>query len=261
MVGRILDNPSYAGLCHLDGDFIPATWEPVIDPETWEELRRRRLANKRRISNIRATGRRPALLSGLIYCGQCGHRLHRRAKPSARGGAVYRCNYREQSGIYCPGGAVGAERAERVVSEAFLGRSRFSIVGDGEEGQFTEPRLAWDAASLEDKRRLLRIAIWRVEMLPWPSDGRRRPAEKELRLVWADDGRSEKSERLLSFVWKRSEEVETSPPRGREVSSGRVERLRCEDVHAKLQQRQNPADVLRRYQREWGRFQQEKSGE
>ena len=64
----------------------------------------------------------------------------------------------------------GARRSRRLLS-----RSRFAIVSPSERTEsYSSPELAWQHASLEDRRRLLALAIEKVIMVPWPG-GRKNP--------------------------------------------------------------------------------------
>jgi site-specific DNA recombinase len=87
---RVLTSPALVGLRDHQGTLYPATWEPVVTREQWDEVRTILLDSTRTITR----GRGPAyLLAGLIFCGVCGDRM--RVKLDSRGMKYYRCeNYR-----------------------------------------------------------------------------------------------------------------------------------------------------------------------
>jgi site-specific DNA recombinase len=119
-IGRLLDNPAYAALLRLDGEFVVGKWEPLVAPELWHRIASRRKSTREKWSRQRRPKR---LLAGLIYCGDCA----RRAYYSARGGGGpgrYRCP-RNDPTVVCSGSGVNAARAEEQVTRAFLERARY----------------------------------------------------------------------------------------------------------------------------------------
>lgn len=111
-VRSMLRNERYAGLTSYKGERIePARldWEPLIDRKTWDAYLRMRDGRKRSGSWSTAAKH---LLSGLIYCGECGGRML--ARPD-RGRQVYACT----SG-WCV--SRGAADVERLVVGVVLGR-------------------------------------------------------------------------------------------------------------------------------------------
>lgn len=173
-IGRILDNPVYAGLTSLDGELYDAKWDAIIDRPTWDEVQRQRLPNNRGQRVRKAGTGGPYLLSGLIVCGTCGSNAHyRQNKPSHN----YRC-FHYVDGATCKGGGVTQDRAERIVVEQVLSRVRFSIEG----ASFATSEEAWDKASLEQRRRVLAAVLDRVVIEPRPKGVRR--LERTLRLEW-----------------------------------------------------------------------------
>ncbi|WP_165964233.1 recombinase family protein [Actinomadura sp. KC216] len=80
-VGKALKNlmmaPRVAGLIHYQGVYYKATWDPIISPETWEDLK---LLFQQRSEEFGYAGReRKHLLSGVARC-PSGHGL--RSKPA-----------------------------------------------------------------------------------------------------------------------------------------------------------------------------------
>jgi site-specific DNA recombinase len=78
-VGRILDNPAYGARCVVGDELVGATWEAIVEKDTWKRAREIRESDKRRISLIRAVRSGPYLLSGLLHCGHCRRKLVHRA--------------------------------------------------------------------------------------------------------------------------------------------------------------------------------------
>lgn len=83
---RYLLNPRIAGHSTHKGEIIAdGQWEPLLDRETWEEVR------ALLTSRTRTYVPRKALLNGLIFCGECGFRM---ITHSARGKRSYYCTKR-----------------------------------------------------------------------------------------------------------------------------------------------------------------------
>jgi site-specific DNA recombinase len=162
-IGRILDNPAYVGRSIFDGELAPGSWQPIVDLETWERARAVRLADKRRSSLLRAAKGGPYLLSGMIHCGYCGHRLVHRATHNGQRDGIHVCV--QPGGKLCPGGAIGAARADDFVTARFLDRCRFTIQGK-EVASYRDSERAWQRASIEERRALLSLAIARVVLVP-----------------------------------------------------------------------------------------------
>ncbi|MCL6612314.1 MAG: recombinase family protein [Peptococcaceae bacterium] len=71
-VRKILTSPVYAGFIMHEGTLYPGKHEPVIEPDKWREVQsiiRDRGAARAAAAN--STG----LLSGIIWCGECGARM------------------------------------------------------------------------------------------------------------------------------------------------------------------------------------------
>jgi site-specific DNA recombinase len=151
-IGRLLDNPAYAALQRLDGDFVPARWEPLVAPAQWHEVAARRRETREKWSR----GRHPKrLLAGLIYCGDCG----RQAYFTARGGGLpgrYRCAHTDPTRS-CRAGGVNATRAESYVTAAFLELARYYLL-HGAAGSFIAQR-QWELADAAERRMLLAAVV------------------------------------------------------------------------------------------------------
>lgn len=77
-VSRILSNPTYYGKIRFKGEEYDGNHQPIIDRETYTLAQD--IMKKQRIKhNNTFTGNRPFqakhMLSGLLYCGKCGHPL------------------------------------------------------------------------------------------------------------------------------------------------------------------------------------------
>lgn len=85
-VRQYLANPKIAGWSTLKGEILSeGQWSPVLDRETWEEVR------GLLTSRARPFVPRVSLLNGAIFCGECGHRL---ITSGAQGKRTYRCPHR-----------------------------------------------------------------------------------------------------------------------------------------------------------------------
>lgn len=180
-VGRLIDNPAYAALLLLDGKLVPANWEPLIEPQLWHRVAKRRMKSREKWSRARHPKR---LLAGLIYCGDCG----RKAYFTARGGGLpgrYKCAHNSVE-PHCNAGGTNAARAEEFVTERFLERARYFFV-QGEGGRFI-PQGQWELCSTQERRMLLKATIERV-VIEQLRPGQRSPgrAGRSLRIVWKDE--------------------------------------------------------------------------
>lgn len=77
-VGKILNNQVYAGLWHYRKNYEKEDWLPVevpaiISEEQWVAARETRIRNKRLANKVR---KHKYLLTGHIWCGQCGSHMH-----------------------------------------------------------------------------------------------------------------------------------------------------------------------------------------
>jgi DNA invertase Pin-like site-specific DNA recombinase len=97
-----------------DGELMKGLHTPLIDDELFEKCQKIR-AERRRKQNSNQTTRRVYLLSGIITCKECGHRMRAQSSNSGR-------YYREASkfkGGECPhnGKSVRADQVEKQISE------------------------------------------------------------------------------------------------------------------------------------------------
>lgn len=114
-IRAVLLSPRIAGLRSHNGEVVgPAVWDPIISPETRQQLLNHFAAMKR--SGRRAPRR--YLLSGLLRCGKCGNRLFSSARGTER---RYVCmSGPDHRG--CGGITVTAPPVERWIAEAVLYR-------------------------------------------------------------------------------------------------------------------------------------------
>ena len=246
-VGRVLDNPAYAGLCVVDDALVAALWAPIVDRDVWDRVRELRMTNPHRINRLRAGKGGPYLLSGFIYCGYCGRKLtHRTIKNHCNG--TYACI--EPGGKRCPGGSVSTDRADAFVRDRFHERCRFTI--EGEESGFADSEHAWQRASIEQRRALLALAIRRVIVTPW--DGGAQPKviparPRTLRIEWVRGVRSIGDVALVA-------QPAAEPKRPRNISSGRPEMMRAAEAATIERRHTERSKKLKAYFAEWAEVQE-----
>lgn len=176
-VGRVLDNPAYAGLQRLDGDYATGNWEPIISSDVWHQVADRRRATREKWSRARGEKR---LLAGLMHCQDCG----RHANYEARGGGMpgrYKCG--RQVGItVCGAPGINSSKADAYVTAAFLERARYSLARG--EGLILVAE-QWELATPAERRMLLMSVIERVVIEPQPKEDRKPgSAGSTLRIEW-----------------------------------------------------------------------------
>lgn len=87
-VGNVLDNPLYAGIIHFDGVRGKGQHDAIVPAM----LNRKVKARRERLRHAEATGDSEYLLTGLIYCADCGARYFANKRPNKK--VVYSCHSR-----------------------------------------------------------------------------------------------------------------------------------------------------------------------
>ncbi len=170
-VSRVLKNATYAGLVEHKGKLFKGKHEGIVTRDEWERVQRIMGRNNRFAPN----GHNQGLLSGIIYCGECGARV--RFKPTGmykgRPRLSYVC-YSVDKGSrhlikdpYCPSHHFKAEKIEKRVEEELMMIShnpdlfRQALqdrLDRTTEGEDTEAAVAQAQKELEDVKR--RIKKW-----------------------------------------------------------------------------------------------------
>lgn len=112
-------NRTYLGILKLGEEEFPGALPALVDPDTWAACQAQMGDRRAAAAKARRTVS-DYLLSGLLYCGQCGSPLlgqtdHRNEARGGHGWRNYRCNGHLPDGTHCPARRVGAERLERAV--------------------------------------------------------------------------------------------------------------------------------------------------
>lgn len=113
-----LTKPSVYGYRRRGDAELPGAWEPILDRTTVERIRQLRAGWRRELPS------RAYLLSGLMYCGRCGQRLHGCQPTDARRGPrspVYRCE-KQPGRLGCGSLSIVAMPAEAAVTAELLKR-------------------------------------------------------------------------------------------------------------------------------------------
>jgi hypothetical protein len=141
-VNNILDNPTYAGYRHHNGELTKGDWRPLISEETWQRVKALRTASRAATPSQNRAGKGSAMLSGLLFC-PCGEPMWKETYGSAyedRSSYLCRRAAKKRWGD-CEKGGISAPRAERISAEQFLERvtgpyARY--VQDKPKGAFTD---------------------------------------------------------------------------------------------------------------------------
>lgn len=87
-VGNVLDNPLYAGMVHFDGVLAKGKHTAIVSMELDKKVKARRA----RLRRVDISGDSAFLLTGLMYCDECGARYFPNRRPN--GSVVYSCHSR-----------------------------------------------------------------------------------------------------------------------------------------------------------------------
>lgn len=204
-VRRMLDNPAYAGLRPFDGQLITATWEPLLDMETWRAACEVRDSIRARFTKSAEADRNVNyLLRGVMECGVCGKGLvHRPNKGSAAG--MYVCPDSSHFSRRCPGGGIATQRAEELVIKSLRNRLWYAFADDVRvrHARLNDLEARWTRGDTDERRSLLKLAIARVVLVPRPPGasayGKGLEKGRRLRVVWADgwEGLAGESEEIV----------------------------------------------------------------
>ncbi|MGW2851503.1 recombinase family protein [Streptomyces sp. NPDC001215] len=119
---RTIMKKRYIGVREYEGQDYPAVWKPILTLEQWQQMETRRLSRASRWPKG-STGSRKYLLTGFIYCGNCGGAMvgsGRTAEGDRPAYRRYRCRYMDNHGkvIGCAKVYRAAEPVELLVTEA-----------------------------------------------------------------------------------------------------------------------------------------------
>ena len=130
-IRQLLTAPRTAGLRQYQGEVIgKAAWAPILDRATWEAVCAVLRNPDRRPKGI--TNTRKWLLSGIVYCSECGSGL-RCKQPNGRAQRRYDCRTRG-----CGKVAINQSRLDELVTELVIGRAEQGKVRplyDGTDGE------------------------------------------------------------------------------------------------------------------------------
>jgi site-specific DNA recombinase len=117
-------NRTYLGILKLGEEEFPDALPALVDPATWAACQAQMGDRRAAAAKARRTVS-DYLLSGLLYCSQCGSPLigqtdHRNEARGGHGWRNYRCNGVLPDGSHCPARRVGADRIERAVVNLVL---------------------------------------------------------------------------------------------------------------------------------------------
>lgn len=249
-IGKMLDNPAYAGLSLIDDELVLAQWDAIVGSATWQAVRERRNADPHRMSNLgRTKPHKPYLLSGLMWCGQCGRKMTHTHSNQHRFG-VYHC-HGNQWGTWagCLNARVYGPLAEDFVAERFLDRCSFTILTEIGPRAGT-PRRLWEEASLADRKRLLNLVISKIVATPLeetvPIKERRSRLTHELRVEWKSDLAPQEEIVVIS------EEAPSPAPRP-DIIKTRAQRFREHEVRM-LEQQVVPPEVVSAEGKSWAEW-------
>ena len=157
---KLLRNPYYIGQVRYQGALHPGAHEPIVDPETWQQVQT--LLDTRATAGERRR-KHDHYLKGTLYCGTCMSRLqldYARNKQGIRY-AYYICTGRATRTTTCTRKAVPVGIAEQLVADCYqhiaITPTTYAQLTERVEAAFDE-RLAERSQAINDltttKRRL-----------------------------------------------------------------------------------------------------------
>lgn len=178
-VSRMLVRPTIAGLIEMEGGYVEGKWEPILERDTWDGVRRILLDPKR------ATGRSTKikyLLSGIATCGKCGSPM-KSTRRHRDGKLRYTCGPRA-GWTSCGSLSIDGETLDDYVTNAiaqFLRNSKFPEVETGVDPESHMLRIDGLQTELDDLALLYGDGELTVSEWKQASEGiRRRLREAEL---------------------------------------------------------------------------------
>ncbi len=155
---KILRNPYYKGEVRYQGITYPGAHEPLIDPQTWQQVQDLLTAN-----NIAGTHQRTNLhyLRGSVYCGSCGSRLML-TQARNRWGSVYPyliCSGRSRKTTDCQRQAVSVELVEELIEDEYRTIALSQDLRDSIEALILEDFDALQAAAATERASLERQRV------------------------------------------------------------------------------------------------------
>ena len=149
---KLLRNPYYIGQVRYQGALHPGAHEPIVDPETWQQVQT--LLDTRATAGERRR-KHDHYLKGTLYCGTCNARLqldYARNKQGIRY-AYYICTGRATKRTTCTRKAVPVGIAEQLVTDCYqqiaITPNTYTQLAQRVEAAFDE-RLAERSQAIDD---------------------------------------------------------------------------------------------------------------
>ena len=162
-IAQLLRNPIYAGLRRHNGEIYPATHEPIVPVDLFEDVQKRLDRQSRRGGDRGRPAKGSHLLTkGLLRCGRCGEAMVPVTKPTRTGttNEVYCCWKRMHDGAT----ACATPRIPRVeIDEALLREITTKYVDLAATRQRLAAQMDADVRIVEDMARQADRAVAEVE--------------------------------------------------------------------------------------------------
>ena len=196
---RYLLSPSIVGIRAHKGAEYKAEWEPILDKATQAKIRRI-YSNPSRHTNASLKGdiRAKYLLTGLVVCGRCQHRLHSSSRRKNENSHSYTC--RRDAGLRMRG--CGALRIQAPALEAFVAQTALFRIQNNKKlvrdlGKPNNSNI--DREYQQSNERLSEIEINKELLLDMLMKGEIRKAEYDKQRVKLDTTEKELTQNLLSI--------------------------------------------------------------